>query len=238
MGLRTKGLGENKDTMHTVVIIPAYNEAQKIGGIVRAIRERGFDVAVVDDGSTDTTSREAAAADATVLQHFVNRGYGAALTTGNAWALANDYNYVVHFDADGQHRAEEIEAMVAPIARGDADVVIGSRFIFGRGKQVPPLRRVLIKMAIVFTWMVSGIKLTDAHNGFRAFARAALEKMDCRQDGMSYSSEVVDQIAERGLHWAEVPVTIVYTDYSRAKGESNVKKILLGLKFLWGKVIK
>lgn len=223
----------------TLVIIPAYNEAQKIRGIVQSVRERGYDVVVVDDGSSDSTAEEARRAGALVLRHFVNRGYGAALTTGNTWALRNKYDCVVHFDADGQHNPDEIASVAAPIAADTADAVIGSRFLGSESsRRVPAVRRLLLKLAILFTWLVSGIKLTDSHNGFRAFSGRALATIDCRQDGMSYSSEVVDQVAEHSLRWVEVPVVIQYSEYSRAKGESNVKKILLGLKFLWGKLIR
>ncbi len=223
--------------MKTLVIIPAYHEAKKIFNVVAGVRERGYDVAVVDDASPDATSDEARRAGAMVLRHFVNRGYGAALGTGNAYALRRGYDIAVHFDGDGQHNADEIARVIGPIQKGEADVVIGSRFL-EHGSSIPFIRKILIKLAIVFTWAFSGIKLTDSHNGFRAFSARALEVIDCTQDGMSYASEVVDQIAEHTLSVREVPVTITYTDYSKAKGESNIKKVLLGVRFLWGKVIK
>ncbi len=230
--------------MRVLVIIPAYNESRKIFDVVRSVRGQGYDVAVVDDASSDATSEEARRAGAVVLRHFINRGYGAALGTGNAYALRHDYDIAVHFDGDGQHDADEISGVIEPIQKGEVHAAIGSRFLrppLGKGGEwggVPFLRALLIKLAIVFTWLFSGIKLTDSHNGFRAFSRHALELIDCRQDGMSYASEVVDQIAEHALMVKEVPVTIAYTDYSKAKGESNIKKVLLGLRFLWGKVIR
>lgn len=234
--------------MQTLVIIPAYNESKKIFDVVAGVRQHGYDVVVVDDASPDATLDEARRAGAVVLRHFVNRGYGAALSTGNAYAVRHGYDIAVHFDGDGQHSADEIRRVVAPIQKGEADVVVGSRFLHppfsppltkkGRWGSVPVLRKLLIKLAIIFTWAFSGIKLTDAHNGFRAFSRRALAVIDCRQDGMSYASEVIDQIAEHKLNVREAPVTITYTDYSRAKGESNIKKALLGARFLWGKVIR
>jgi len=234
--------------MSIVIIIPTYNEAQKIYNVVKSVMSYGYDVVVVDDGSKDNTQEQARRAGAVVLRHYINRGYGAALSTGNQWAIKNEYNVIVHFDGDGQHNAGEIKNLVNPIIREKADVVIGSRFIkepppnphLGKGGEgsVPIVRRVLIKLAIVFTWIFSGIKLTDAHNGFRAFSARALKKIECKQDGMSYASEVIDQIAEYKLRIQEVPVTIEYTDYSKSKGESNIKKMLVGLKFIWGKLIR
>ena len=203
---------------------------------------------VIDDGSVDATAQEAQRAGAKVLRHFVNRGYGAALTTGMNWAQQHDYDVVVHFDADGQHEVGDITKLLAPIFTGVVDVVLGSRFIKSDPNdpnstrmtriKIPFVRRLLLKAAILFTWLFSGIKLTDAHNGLRAFSRAALSKIDCRQDGMAYASEVIDQIAEHGLRYREVAVMIQYTEYSKQKGESNVKKILLGLRFLWGKFVR
>ena len=243
--------------MSTIVVIPAHNEARKIYTVVQGVIQRGFDVVVVDDGSSDNTSDEARRAGAVVLRHFINRGYGSALTTGNAWALQNQYDVIVHFDGDGQHNPDEIKNLANSIIREKVDVVIGSRFIkesvsppvfracpeYSEGGglrvgSVPFIRKILIKLAIIFTWIFSGIKLSDAHNGFRAFNRLALEKISCRQDGMAYASEIVDQIAEQKLRIGEVPVTIAYTDYSKSKGESNIKKMIVGFRFLWGKVIK
>jgi len=223
--------------MNTIVIIPAYNEAQKIGDVVRAVRERGFDVAVVDDGSHDATAVEARRGGAIVLSHVINRGYGSALETGNQYALRKGYDCVVHFDGDGQHDPDEIANVIRPINERECDVVIGSRFMQS-GSNVPLFRAFLIKAAILFTWFFSGVRLSDAHNGFRAFGRTALKSIDCRQDGMAYASEVIDQIGERSLSYKEVPITVHYSAYSRKKGESNIKKILVGVRFLWSKLMR
>ena len=226
-----------QNSMKVLIVIPAHNEAQKIYSVVQNVIDRGYDVVVIDDGSSDSTADKARKAGAVVLKHFVNRGYGAALETGNQYALRNNYDVIVHFDGDGQHNADEIKNLVNPIIREKVDVVIGSRFLRDN-ESVPIIRKILIKLAIIFTWIISGMKLSDAHNGFRAFSRGALEVLECKQDGMSYASEVIDQIAEHKLRVGEMPVTIQYTDYSKSKGESNIKKILVGVRFLWGKVIK
>jgi len=235
-----------------LIIIPAYNEEKKIQSVVSSVVNLGYDVLVVNDGSADATRNEAEKGGARVVSHFINRGYGAALSTGHSYALQKGYAIAAHFDADGQHNPGEIADIIKPIQQGAADAVIGSRFLESDANMrihandtnretmsnVPLVRKVLIKLATTFTWVISGIKLTDAHNGFRAFSRAALEKIVCKQDGMSYASEVIDQIAEHGLRFIEVPNTITYTDYSRGKGESNVKKILIGIRFLWGKLVQ
>ena len=240
--------------MKVIIIIPAYNEGKKIFNVVRGVTDSGYEVLVVDDGSVDETASEAKRAGAKILRHIINRGYGAALATGNAYALKNNYDVAVHFDADGQHEVEDIKKLIQPIIDNQADVVLGSRFIGDPNdpNYIPPslklwragrmglpfVRKILLKMAVLFTWIVSGVKLTDAHNGMRAFSRQALEKIDCRQDGMSYASEIIDQIGEHKLRYQEVGVTIKYTDYSLAKGENNIKKVLLGLRFIWEKMVK
>lgn len=221
--------------MRTAVVIPAFNEARSIAEVVSGVAERGYDPIVVDDGSSDGTYEEARSAGAMVLRHPVNRGYGAALTTGSDWALLQGYEIVVHFDADGQHDVAEIAAVIEPLLTGNADVTIGSRFL-GQSHHIPRLRKVLVKAAALFTRFLSGVKMTDAHNGFRAFSSYALRQLDCREDGMAYASEVVERIARQGLRLREVPVTISYTDYSVAKGEGNLAKLRVGLRFLWGKL--
>lgn len=221
--------------MSAVVVIPAFNEAAKIGSVVEEVRARGYPVVVVDDGSRDGTAAAAGAAGATVLRHVINRGYGAALTTGSRWAVESGAAVIVHFDADGQHDPDDIEPIVAPIREGTADVTIGSRFLDPETR-IPAVRKVLIKAAVVFTRLVSRVRLTDAHNGFRAFSNAAMAGLDCREDGMSYASEVVERVARRGLRLREVPVSIQYSDYSLAKGEGNLAKVRVGLRFLWSKL--
>ena len=221
--------------MRSVVVIPALNEAASIREVVQGVAAHGFEAVVVDDGSSDDTASQARAAGAHVLRHPVNRGYGAALTTGSVWALQNGCEVVVHFDADGQHDASEIERLIQPIVNGEADVTIGSRFL-GEGRSMPWSRKLAIKLAIHFTRLLSGIALTDAHNGFRAFTGAALESLNCQEDGMAYASEVVERVAGRHLRLQEVPVTVTYTDYSTAKGEGNLAKLRVGLRFIWTKI--
>ena len=191
-------------------VIPAYQEAAAVGAVVRAVKPYVSQVVVVDDGSSDQTSVQARAAGAQVLRHWVNRGYGAALTTGTNYALAQGAEAVVHFDADGQFEVSDIPRLVAALKLGSPSVALGSRFL-GQVEGLPHLRRLTLKLAILFTWAVSGIKLSDAHNGFRAFTKEALERMRWRQDRMAYGSEVVDEIVRTRTPWVEVPVTVRYT---------------------------
>ncbi len=219
------------------LILPAYNEAATIGSVVREVKELYANVLVVDDGSADATGVKARAAGATVLRHPVNRGQGAALQTGITFALRCGAECLVTFDSDGQHRVEDVAALVEPIRRGQAEVVLGSRFL-GDAHGISRLRRDLLRLAILFTWAVSGIRLNDAHNGLRAFSRRAAAKIDIRLDRMAHASELVDQIRRMRLAYCEVPVEIRYTEYSRAKGQRSIAAAKIAFDYLFEKLFE
>lgn len=216
------------------VIVPAYNESAVLGGVVLGLVERGHRVVVVDDGSTDTSAAAARTAGAHVLRHALNRGQGAALQTGIAYALARGAEQVVTFDSDGQHAADDVEALLAPLLAGRADVVLGSRFM-GEGEAIPPIRRAVLAAAVVFTRIASGARVTDTHNGLRAFSRAAAAKLDIRLDRMAHASEILDQIVRHGLRFEEVPVHVRYTDYSRRKGQSSLAALRILADYVVGR---
>ena len=217
------------------VVIPAYNEGALIGRVVGEVRERYPRVVVVDDGSRDETALRAQEAGAVVLRHPLNRGQGAALMTGIEYARRQGASCVVTFDADGQHSAEDIPTLVEPIARGEAAIVLGSRFL-GQAPQMPASRRLLLRGAIAFTRVFSGLALSDAHNGLRAFSREAAERIDLRLDRMAHASEVLDQIGRLGLPYREVPVTIRYTEYSLAKGQRGLDALKVAFDYLVGRL--
>jgi len=216
------------------VVIPAFNEGAVIGEVVRGVRTLYRNVVVVDDCSRDDTGAAAMSAGAMVLRHPINLGQGAALQTGIRYVLRVGADSVVTFDADGQHRVEDIAALLDTQARTNADVVIGSRFL-GRAHNIPTMRRVVLKLAVAFTRVTSGIKLTDAHNGLRLLTRRAAEEIRITQNRMAHASEIIDQIHKLGLSVAEAPVTIVYTEYSLRKGQrlDNAFNILSELFVGW-----
>ena len=211
----------------TWVVVPAYCEATVIPSVVAELRRRGWQVVVVDDGSSDSTAQVAATAGAIVVRHPINLGQGAALRTGFSYALAQpNTQYVVTFDADGQHDPDAIAAMIVPLELGEADVVLGSRFLNpGLQGHIPLLRRVLLRTA---TWVgrtTTGLPLTDAHNGLRAFTAAALRQMQLVQDRMAHASEIQAEIARHNLRCVERQVHVRYTPYSIAKGQRLVDAI-------------
>ena len=205
--------------MMLAIVIPAYNEAKMIAEVVKEVLAATPHVFVIDDGSSDDTAGSAAHAGATVMRHVINRGQGAALRTGLEAAIRAGAEIIVTFDADGQMSAADIPALTAPIAAGLCDVVLGSRFLAAEVAGLPRVRRWTLKAALAFTRATTGLKLTDTHNGLRAFSHAAAAKLNLHCDRMAHASEILEEISRLGLRYREVPVTIKYTDYSLAKGQ-------------------
>ncbi|HTL40626.1 MAG TPA: glycosyltransferase family 2 protein [Pseudolysinimonas sp.] len=217
----------------TWVVIPMYNEGRVIEGVVAEVRRSFPYVVCVDDGSSDESAVSAAAAGAVVVKHPINMGQGAALQTGFDYALSDPaMTEVVTFDADGQHQVTDAEGMVGKLHTEKRDVIFGSRFLDER-TEVARLRKVILKMAAVYTRWTSGMALTDAHNGLRAIDRSLLERLRLKQNRMAHASELVDQIGALKVDWAEYPTHIIYSDYSKAKGQSllNSVNILFELIF-------
>jgi glycosyltransferase involved in cell wall biosynthesis len=212
------------------VVVTAYNESSVISEVVKGIRQGGYSVVVVDDASSDDTGDRALSAGARVLRHPINLGQGAALQTGIAFALRNEAQYIVTFDGDGQHRPEDIASLTDALMQHQADFALGSRFL-GNALDLPRLRRAILRLAVLFTRLTTGLKVTDAHNGLRAMTRRGASYIRLRQNRMAHASEILDQIARSKLAYVEVPVTIVYTAYSLQKGQriSNSVSILIDL---------
>ena len=212
------------------VVVAAYNEAPVIGRVVADLIRHCYAVAVVDDGSKDETGRSALIAGAEVITHAVNLGQGAALQTGIQFALGRGAAYIVTFDADGQHRASDIETLLDGLKTQSADFALGSRFL-GCAPAMPLARRALLKAATWFTRLATGLRLTDTHNGLRAMTRRGASRIALRQNRMAHASELLHQIAQSSLRYVEVPVTIDYSAYSLAKGQrlSDSLRILVDL---------
>ena len=189
------------------IVISAYNESARLGGVLETLCAEHKNVVVVDDGSRDDTAKVAMKYPCHVLRHSINRGQGAGLQTGISYALRQNADIIITFDADGQHDSTEIPRLVEPILSGEADIILGSRFL-GTASNIPRSRKLLLLGGRIFTRMTSGLKLTDCHNGFRALSRFAAEKIRLTQDRMAHASEFYDQISKYRLRYREVPVTI------------------------------
>jgi len=199
------------------IIIPAYNEAERIGAVVTTLRHSYADalVVVVDDCSTDETGIRARAAGAVVLRHFINRGQGASLRTGTRWALAHGAEYLAHFDADGQFAPTDIASAMEVLQKGTADMVFGSRFLPGALANVPPAKqRVIMPLARAFNRLL-GVRLSDPQTGFRVMTHVAAERIHWQHDRMAHCSEIQQAVATAGLRVAEIPITVTYYEYGQ-----------------------
>ncbi len=216
-----------------VVVVPLYNEEQVIGDVVTDLHRRFPTVVCIDDGSTDGSIEVARRVGALVLEHAVNLGQGAALQTGMSYAWRHtDARYVVTFDADGQHQVDDAADMIDRAREKNLAIVFGSRFLDDR---TDPgfMKKLVLAAAVRVTNATTGLRLTDAHNGLRVIRRDAGEQIELTQDRMAHASEIVADLGKTGLPWAEHPVHVLYTDYSRAKGQSvlNGVNILVDLLF-------
>ena len=213
--------------MKIICIIPAWNEEANITKVVTDVLPQVDEVVVVDDCSTDKTSQLAKAAGATVLSHPINRGQGAALQTGNEYALQAGADIIVHFDGDDQFIAQEIADMVAPLKAGQADISFGSRFL-GKEPNWPLVKKyIIMPLAKLFMRLVLRVKLSDPQNGFRALNRLAAEKIQIANRGMAHASEIQAKAFSSQLRVIEIPVTVIYHEYGqRLSGGWRVMKDL------------
>ncbi|MES2971795.1 MAG: glycosyltransferase family 2 protein [Patescibacteria group bacterium] len=220
----------------TCVIIPVYNEAEVIEDVLRSVKKEFANILCVDDGSDDESADLILKSGVKLVQHAKNKGSGAALRTGIQQALSDPKNkYFITFDADGQHRASDAASMLKYLRRNDVDIVLGSRFL-GSAIDMPAIKRVVLKAAIWFSNVTTGLKMTDTHNGLRVFDRDVAAKMRLYCSGMAHASEIIYRIAENQFRYAERPVTIIYTAYSKAKGQSvfnafNILRELMVYRF-------
>jgi len=204
-----------------VVVVPVYNEGPVLHRTLERLCAAGFEVVAVDDGSQDDSWKILRAAPIHAARHGVNLGQGAALQTGVDLALGLGADVIVHFDADAQHRVEDVGELVAPILAGEADVVLGSRFLRREdARDIPLARRLLLRGGVLVNGLLTGMWLTDAHNGLRAMSRSAAGKIRLRENRFAHASEILLQIRRRRLRWVERPVRVRYSGYSLAKGQS------------------
>jgi len=197
-----------------IAAIPCFNEERCIGSVVLKTKKFVSSVVVIDDGSTDATAEVAAEAGATVYQHGQNRGYGATVRNALSKGRELGADVLVILDGDGQHDPKDIPKLVKPILDGEADVVIGSRFL-GQGKKPPFYRRVGQRVLTAVTNVGSGQEVSDSQSGFRAYSSKALNALNLAEDGMSVSSEMQFAISKSGLKVAEVPIDVSYFDKAK-----------------------
>lgn len=218
-------------------IIPVYNEGQVVRGVIEHVLAHYAHVVCINDCSTDNSGAEIAATGAYLIHHPINMGQGAALQTGFEFVRSlPGIRYAVTFDSDGQHRLEDVATMLATIEEQGVDMVLGSRFLGTEAVDMPRVKRAVLKAAIAFSNLTSGVKLTDTHNGLRVVGRRVIDRINLTIPGMAHASEFLDIIKANDFTYAEVPVQIVYTDYSRSKGQSIINAVNIAFDMLLRKV--
>ena len=219
----------------TCCIVPMYNEEQVISQVVKDLRSIFPHVICIDDGSNDKSAAKALEAGALVLRHVVNIGQGAALSTGFSWVQSqSQFSYVVTFDADGQHQPEDALRLVTELVRKQVDVVFASRFLDQDQATIPLAKRLVLKTVTKITKSLTDVELSDAHNGLRALTIDATRQVNLTQNGMAHATQFVSLVLQANLKYVEIPVTILYTPYSRSKGQSLLNSINIALDLIWG----
>jgi glycosyltransferase involved in cell wall biosynthesis len=213
-----------------------YNDEKMILKVIESLTSKGFkNIIIVDDGSKDNGYEVVKkSGKAIITKHIINRGQGAALQTAMEIALDRGAEYIVHFDSDGQHDVSDIDLMLNTLIEEKYDIVLGSRFL--KENKVPKGKVLVLKLGIIFTYLLSNILLTDAHNGFRVMTVGTAKKLDLQYDRMEHASEIVDKIKKLNLRYKEVPVTIHYTEYSMSKGQSISNSFNIAGKLILAKL--
>ena len=197
--------------MKITIGIPAYNEEKNIASIITKLKNITDSIIVCDDGSSDMTSEISKNLGAIVISHKKNMGYGAAIRTIFQKSVELDSDILVTFDADGQHRIDDVNKILQPLENNEADIVIGSRFLDNESK-VPNYRKIGIKVITQVTNASLKKKLTDSQSGFRAYNKQALTQISPSEMGMGISTEILIKASSKGLRIAEIPITILYHD--------------------------
>ena len=196
--------------MNIVIGIPAYNEENKIAGIITKLKKITDTIIVCNDGSSDLTGEIAAELGAIVINHEKNKGYGSAIRSIFLKARELKFDNLLTFDADGQHRIEDVKSVLKPIENEQADIVIGSRFLSKKSDEMPNYRKMGIKLITKVTNMSITEKLTDSQSGFRAYNKKVLENIIPTDEGMGVSTEILIKASKLDFKIAEVPIKVNY----------------------------
>lgn len=203
------------------IIVPAFNEEPVIGDTLKELLLLDYSIVVIDDASTDNTGNIVKKLPVAYVRHKVNLGQGAAIQTGISYALQKGADYFVTFDADGQHSPSDIAVLLQKLKNDSLDFIFGSRFAADTKTEIRGSRKIVLQIARYLNFLLTGILLSDAHNGLRAFSKKAAESIHISENRMAHATEFLLLVKKNKLKYAEVPVQIRYTDYSKKKGQKN-----------------
>ena len=222
----------------TFVVMPVYNEAEVVTGVIKDVKRYFSNIVCVNDGSQDNSGQMILDSGAILVEHSINLGAGAATQTGVEYALMNkNIKYFVTIDADAQHNIGDAINMLKMLQNNNLDIVFGSRFI-GVIKNINPFKRIFLKMAGFFSKTTTGISLSDPHIGLRAFNRKFAENVKITLPGFAHASELIHKVADGNYKFGESPVTVTYSDYSKAKGQPMLNAINIAFDILIHRITK
>lgn len=218
----------------TCCIVPIYNEATVIEDCLADLRTIFSNILVIDDGSTDDSASKAKKSGAQVIRHTFNVGQGLAISTGFKWVQGqNKFTNIVTFDGDGQHIAHDALRLVEELENSSLDIVFGSRFLGYEKSNTPAMKRIILKIVTKITNILTGVKLSDAHNGLRALTVEASKVVELTQAGMAHASQMISLTRRANLKYHEIPVNVLYTSYSRKKGQTILNGINIVADLVW-----
>jgi len=221
--------------MRTVIVIPAYNEEQRIGRVMGELVHAGYEVIVIDDASSDKTAEVAEGFPVYLSRQVINLGQGAALKTGTELAIKKGFEIIVHFDADGQHRIEDIGKLIETLKDNDLEIAIGSRFLNVKS-ELPLKKKIILGIAKIFSQKILKLKFSDPQSGLRVFKASVYKKIKWQHDDFQHCSEILGLILKNNVKYREVPIKV---NYDRQSGSKKVKpQMRMGWKMLFGKMFE
>lgn len=224
----------NAQESRIVAVIPCYNEQATIGRVVLGALRSATDVIVINDGSMDRTEEEAKRAGALVISHPKNRGKGAALKTAFEYLKQMQFKAAVVMDGDGQHDPAEITRLVEPIIKGNADMVIGSRYLEGADK-IPFYRKIGQRVLNYVTYQVSKVRVSDSQSGYRSFSYRAVKEMELKEKGFSVESEMQIIAGRKDLKVVEIPISTIYNGKAKRNPFAHGFNVLFRVLLLAGR---
>ena len=201
------------------ILIPVYNEESKVKEVIEGLQSYFKNIVVVNDGSSDGTQSVLDSLDIISIRHFLNLGQGAAISTGISYIKClNQAKALITFDADGQHSVQDAISFAREIISCEEDIILGSRFIQHR-KNIPLMKRFALKVVTFFTNKITNMKLTDSHNGLKAYKLSCLDHIKIDIDGFAFESQIIKNISQANILYKEMPTNTIYTKYSKNKGQ-------------------
>ena len=201
------------------ILIPVYNEESKIGQVIDSLKSSFKNILVVNDGSTDETRSIIEKTDVIIINHILNLGQGAAISSGiNYLKTENAARALITFDADGQHSVDDAVLFAKEIIKCDEDIIFGSRFIQNKAN-IPYIKRILLIIVTNITNLLTNTRLSDTHNGLKAIKKSCLSKINISIDGFAFESQIIQQVGKQKIKYKEMPTNTIYTDYSKRKGQ-------------------